>query len=124
MIENFDLNTIMDQVLIFAPMFLWAIVVLFVGLRGATWVTKMLRKSLEKSGLEVDLVSFLTSAVGILLKVLVFFSAAGIVGIETASFVAILAAVGFAIGLALQGSLGNLAAGILILFFKPYRSGD
>lgn len=124
MIENLDFKVIIDSLLAFAPKLVGAILVLFIGFRIVGWITKVIRKNLEKSSVDRDLITFLSSAANILLRVLVVFSAAGIVGIETASFVAILAAVGFAIGLALQGSLGNLAAGVLILFLKPYRSGD
>lgn len=124
MLENLDLKVMIDEVLKLAPSILGALVVLFIGLRIASWITKMVRKSLDKSGLDQDLSSVLTSAVSVLSRILVFFAAAEMVGIRTASFLALLAAVGFAIGMALQGSLGNLASGLLILFFKPYRSGD
>ena len=62
--------------------------------------------------------------VGVLLKVMLIFSVAGVVGIDTTSFVAVMAAAGFAIGMALQGSLQNFAAGVMVLIFKPYKVGD
>lgn len=74
--------------------------------------------------MEPSLSGFLRSLVGIVFKAILIISVAEMVGVETTSFVAILAAGGLAIGLALQGSLANFAGGVLILLFKPYRVGD
>ncbi|MEM9990901.1 MAG: mechanosensitive ion channel domain-containing protein, partial [Bacteroidota bacterium] len=67
---------------------------------------------------------FLGSLVSVALKVMVLLAAAGMFGIETTSFIAIFSALAFAVGLALQGSLGHFASGVLILVFKPYKVGD
>ncbi|MCB0642449.1 MAG: mechanosensitive ion channel, partial [Phaeodactylibacter sp.] len=122
--ENFDLNVLYNALLGYAPKVLGAILVIIIGFWVANRIAKMLDKNFRKANLDEDLRPFLITLITVLLKVLVFFSAAGIVGIETASFVALLAAAGFAIGMALQGTLGHFAAGVLILFFKPYRTGD
>ncbi len=110
--------------IVYVPKMATAAAVIFGGL----WAIKKLligvRASFDKAGISKDIAPVLTSLIEIGLKVVLFFFAADIVGIETASFVAMLAAAGFAIGLALQGSLGNFAAGIIILFFKPYKVGD
>lgn len=106
------------------PDLLLAILTLIVGLWIISWVSKIFRKSLEKRATDPSLVSFLTSIVSIGLKVLLFISIAGMFGVETASFVAILAALAFAIGLALQGTLGHFASGVLILMLKYYKTGD
>lgn len=74
--------------------------------------------------LDISLRTFLVSLSSIAMKVLLLISVAGMIGIQTTSFVAILGAAGLAIGLALQGTLANFAGGVLILFFKPYRVGD
>ena len=117
-------TTIQNMILEYAPSFIKAIVVLVIGF----WVIKRLvglvRKSLEAANFSADLRPFILSILDVGLKVLLIFSVAGIVGIETASFVAVLAAAGFAVGLALQGSLGNFAAGVIILVFRPYKVGD
>lgn len=117
-------DTIQSLVFNYAPPLVKAIVVLLIGF----WIIKRLvavvRKTMERANFSKDLQPFLLSLVDIGLKVLLLFSVAGIVGIETASFVAVLAAAGFAIGLALQGSLGNFAAGVIILIFRPYKVGD
>ena len=108
----------------YVPKIISAGVVLFGGLWAIKKILIGVRASFDKAGISRDIAPVLTSMVEIGLKVVLFFFSAGIVGIETASFVAMLAAAGFAIGLALQGSLGNFAAGIIILFFKPYKVGD
>ncbi len=101
-----------------------AILVLVIGLwiikRLTNWVTKLL----SKSNFSQEITSFLISLTSISLKVLLLFSIAGIAGVDMTAFIAVLAAAGFAVGLALQGSLGNFAAGIIILVFRPYRIGD
>lgn len=67
---------------------------------------------------------FLSSLLSALLRVLLLLSVAGMIGIETTSFIALIGAAGLAVGLALQGSLGNFAGGVLILFLRPFRAGD
>ncbi len=108
----------------YAPKLLLAIIVLLIGLRIVNKVSDVAGKSMKKSGLSDDIRPFLVNMINVALKLLLIFSVAGIVGIETTSFVAVLAAAGFAVGLALQGSLSNFASGVMILIFHPYRSGD
>jgi small conductance mechanosensitive channel len=79
---------------------------------------------LERRKVEPTLHGFLGSLVGIILKVLLLISVAGMVGVETTSFIAMIGAAGLAIGLALQGSLANFAGGVLILLFRPFRVGE
>ncbi len=67
---------------------------------------------------------FLSSLLSALLRVLLLLSVASMIGIETTSFIALIGAAGLAVGLALQGSLGNFAGGVLILFLRPFRAGD
>lgn len=108
----------------YLPQFGLAIFVLFAGLWLVERIAKIFEKGLAKRELEVSLRTFLISLVGILLKVLLLVTVAGMIGIQTTSFVAILGAAGLAVGLALQGSLSNFAGGVLILIFKPYKVGD
>lgn len=108
----------------YVPRILLGLVVIYIGFTVVTKGMRLLNKNLEKREIGDDLRPFLISLAKVVLKMLILVSAAGIVGIETSSFVAVIAAAGFAVGLALQGSLGNLAGGILILLFKPFRSGD
>jgi small conductance mechanosensitive channel len=113
-----------DWAVLTLPGLIVAAITLWVGL----WVIKRLNRvvtlSLEKANISKEIAPILASIANIGMKGVLFFVVAGMVGFDTASFVAMLAAAGFAIGLALQGSLGNFAAGLLIIFFKPYKVGD
>jgi len=121
---EFDLTQIWEMVLGYAPKVVGAILTLIIGFWLAGFIAGKARKGMEKRDLDASLVPFLTSMINISIKVLVLFSAAGMFGIEVTSFVAIFSALAFAVGLALQGNLSHLAAGILILFFKPFRVGQ
>ncbi len=114
----------MHMVVEYAPKLLLALVLLIVGLAVINKLSDWASKAMKKRGVSDDIRPFLASMINVLLKVLLVFSVAEIVGIKTTSFVAMLAAAGFAVGLALQGSLSNFAAGVLILIFRPYRTGD
>ncbi|MEW7279556.1 mechanosensitive ion channel domain-containing protein [Aquimarina sp. 2201CG1-2-11] len=100
------------------------IVALIIGLWIVKMVMKAIKKAFNKSNLDPTLKPFLVTLAGFLLKVLLFISIAGIVGIPTATFAALLAAVGLAIGGAFNGSLGHMAAGVMLLIFRPFKVGD
>ena len=106
------------------PGVLGAVAVLVGGFWLANRADDVLERALERSNLSPELRSFFGSMLTIVIKVFVVLTAAGMVGFETASLVAVLAAAGFAVGFALQGSLSNFAAGILILAFRPFKVGD
>ena len=108
----------------YAPRLALAIITLLIGLWIIQGLSKVLKVSMEKSKVDPTLIPFIRSLVTWILKVLLFISVASMVGIATTSFVAVLGAAGLAIGLALQGSLGNFAGGMLIMIFKPYKVGD
>ncbi len=108
----------------YLPKVALAILTLIVGLWIIKSIVRLLDRSLEKKDLEVSLRSFFVSLGSVLLKVMLVLSIASMVGVETTSFIAVLGAAGFAIGLALQGSLSNFAGGVLILLFKPFKVGD
>ncbi|MBJ2176080.1 mechanosensitive ion channel [Aureibaculum sp. A20] len=101
-----------------------AIVIWIVG----SWVIKKLMKTvaslMAKKNYDESLQKFLTNLIGWALKIILIITILGILGIPTASFAAILAAAGLAIGLALQGSLANFAGGVLLMIFKPIKIGD
>jgi small conductance mechanosensitive channel len=108
----------------FIPKMAGAIFVIIIGFWLVRRIANIAQKTLAKSSFSPEISSFLVSLINLGLKVLILLSAAGIVGFETTSIVAVLAAAGFAVGLALQGSLSNFSAGILILVFRPYKVGD
>ena len=99
-------------------------VIFLIGRKLIRLLTDLIRKGGNKAKLEKGLLSFLTSVTNIVLYVILGIIIAGVVGIPTASLVAVLASCGATIGLALQGSLQNFAGGILILFMKPFIIGD
>lgn len=101
-----------------------AIVIFVVGRFAASMVRGVVRRLLERSNVDETLVSFTGSVVYVLVMAFVIIAALGQLGVHTASFVAILGAAGLAVGLALQGSLANFAAGVLMILFKPFRVGD
>lgn len=101
-----------------------AIVVLFVGLFIVRKITQIVGRQVEKSKLDLTLKPFIMSLISNALKVLLAISVVGILGVETSSFVAVLAAGSFAVGLAFQGALSNFAGGILLLVVRPINVGD
>ena len=114
----------LDLILTYAPKALIAVVMTVAGLWLIGRFTEAADKGMRRSGIDPDLRPFLVSMLNIFLKVFLILSVANIVGIETTSVVAVLASAAFAVGLALQGTLSNFAAGVMILIFKPYRVGD
>lgn len=101
-----------------------AIVIFVVGRWVAMGVAKIIKRVMLKSKVDVTLVSFVRNLSYIALLAFVIIAALNQLGIQTASFIAVLGAAGLAIGLALQGSLGNFAAGVLMIIFKPFKVGD
>ncbi|MBK8627838.1 MAG: mechanosensitive ion channel [Saprospiraceae bacterium] len=122
-IEKYSVQAL-DWVVAALPGLLMAIGVLVVGLYVIGKLSNVLNKALNSAGFSAEIASFLVALANIGLKVLLLISVAGMVGVNTAAFVGVLAAAGLAVGLALQGSLGNFAAGIIIVTFKPYKIGD
>lgn len=106
------------------PKLLIGILLLIFGLWIIRRIVKLTGNMLERRGVDPTLRPFLVALTGVVLKVLLFIVVAGQIGIETTSFVAILGAAGLAIGLAFQGGLGNLAGGVLLLVFRPFKVGD
>jgi small conductance mechanosensitive channel len=101
-----------------------AIVILVVGRWVALGLAKFIKRLMLKSKVDETLVSFVRNLSYIALLAFVVIAALNQLGIQTASFIAVLGAAGLAIGLALQGSLGNFAAGVLMIIFKPFKVGD
>ena len=101
-----------------------AIVVFVVGRWIAKGVTKFAEKVMNKRQVDPTIVSFVANMTYIALLVFVVLAALGQLGIQTTSFIAVIGAAGLAIGLALQGSLANFAAGFLMIIFRPFKVGD
>ncbi|MCX6236516.1 MAG: mechanosensitive ion channel [Bacteroidia bacterium] len=123
-----DFKTTTDQlvsILInYAPRIVSAIVILILGFWIIKLIVRKLRSVLVKGEMDSSWAPFFASATNVILYILLILSVASIIGIQTASFVAILGAIGLAIGLALQGSFSNFAGGVMILMFKPIKLGE
>jgi len=126
--ENLNLTSLKDQIVLAVTQYggkvLLAIVVFIVGRFIIGKISKGLSSKMSSSHVDKDVQPFLLSLISVGLNIMLLLSCAGILGIQTTSFVAILGAAGLAVGLALQGSLSNFAGGVLVLIFKPYRVGD
>jgi small conductance mechanosensitive channel len=118
------LGTIGHYITVYGVKIVIAVAIFFVGKKVAKWVSQMAQTAMIKKQLDPALQHFVSSLVYYGLLVFVIIAALSQVGIQTASFVAIVGAAGLAIGLALQGSLANFAAGFLILMFRPFKIGD
>lgn len=101
-----------------------AIAILVIGRIAAKIVRGAIGKTMTRGNVDPTLVRFVTNLVYVGLMAFVIIAALGQLGIQTASFVAIIGAAGLAVGLALQGSLSNFAAGVLMIIFKPFKVGD
>jgi small conductance mechanosensitive channel len=103
---------------------IFAIAIVVIGRMAAKWVVKLLRKMMVRSDLDPILVNFAGSIANAVLLLLVFIAALNQLGVDTTSLIALLGAAGLAIGLALQGSLQNFAAGVMMTVFRPFKIGD
>lgn len=117
-------NTIAEGIGDWGLKLVGGIVALIIGLWIIKIIMKAVGKAFDRSKVDATLKPFLVTLVGFLLKFMLFISVAGIVGIDTATFAALLAGVGIAIGAAFNGSLGHLASGVMLLIFRPFKVGD
>ena len=101
-----------------------AVAILVIGRIVVGILTSLVRRLLRKSNVDETLSKFVTSLTRILLMMFLIIAAVGALGVQTTSFVAIIGAAGLAVGFALQGSLANFAAGVLLIIFRPFKVGD
>jgi small conductance mechanosensitive channel len=101
-----------------------ALIIFIIGRWVARRLAGLVEKCMTKAGTDSTLTGFLRNIVYIGLLTFVILAAIAQLGVQTTSFIAVLGAAGFAVGLALQGSLANFAAGVLIIIFRPFKSGD
>ena len=101
-----------------------AIAVFVIGRWVAKFVTAMVVRASRRANVDNTLLRFLQNVIYLMLLIAVCIASLGCLGVDTTSLSAILAAAGFAVGMALQGSLGNIASGVMLVVFKPFRVGD
>lgn len=125
---NLNINEIFEHltnaVMEFGPKLIGAVVVWIIGSIIIKSLIKVFSNILDKQNTDASLKPFLKSIISIILKVLLVISVLSMLGVEMTSFIAILAAAGLAIGMALSGTLQNFAGGVMILLFKPFKVGD
>ncbi|HJY11189.1 MAG TPA: mechanosensitive ion channel domain-containing protein [Flavobacterium sp.] len=113
-----------DVLVDYAPKLVSAFLILFVGIYAIRLINRIITKVMVQRNLDPTLTKFLSDILIWALRILLFVTFISKLGIETSSFVAILGAMGLAVGLSLQGSLSNFAGGMLIIVFKPFKVGD
>jgi small conductance mechanosensitive channel len=121
---EFSADKLIELVQVWGLKAVMAIVIFVIGRIVARVLRNSLRAGLRRGKVEETLVSFASNLTYALLMVMVIIAVLNQLGIQTTSFIAILGAAGLAVGLALQGSLANFAAGILMIIFKPFKVGD
>lgn len=124
MLSEETIQKISDFALIYGFKLIAAILIFVIGKWAAKAVSSFLEKMMEKANVEKTLATFVRNIIYVALMVFVIIAALNQLGVQTTSFVAIIGAAGLAVGLALQGSLANFAAGVLIILFKPFQVGD
>lgn len=118
------LDNLLNGLVDFSIKLLVAILIIFIGLKLVKFVMKKLKKGKGFNKLEKSTQTFIFSILNIVLKGLVFLIAITELGISTSSIIAVLGSAGLALGLALQGGLSNIAGGVMIMIFKPFKVGD
>ncbi|MEE9374412.1 MAG: mechanosensitive ion channel family protein [Saprospiraceae bacterium] len=125
---NTDITSLYSQVtqmaIEYAPSVAKAIIALIIGLWVIGKLSKLLSAGLLKTGMDVTLSKFLSSMGGIAMKVMLFLSVAGMFGVNVTSFIAILSALMIGVGMAMNGTIGHAASGIMLMIFKPFKVGD
>jgi len=123
--QNIDFNAFISNSLIpFGLRLLTALAIFIIGKWVVKQMVRLIKKILLRSDLDETLVSFAGSMLNFILLLVVIIAALDQLGVDTTSLVALIGAAGLAIGLALQGSLQNFAAGVMLIFFRPFTRGD
>ena len=122
--EYLSPEKITDLIENYALPFVWAVIIYIVGRIAAQVFSGVVAKMMSKAKVDETLVKFCRSLTYIAIMVFVIMAALEKIGVKTTSFAAIIAAAGLAIGLSLQGTLGNFAAGVMLMLFRPFKVGD
>ena len=120
----YNLGWLKDKVIEYGIALITAVAIIVIGFWLVKRIKKIMAKFFIKKDFDPSLETFLMSLTSIALRILVIITALSQLGIEMTSFVALLGEAGIAIGMAFSGTLSNLAGGVMILFFKPYKVGD
>jgi small conductance mechanosensitive channel len=118
------LDSGVDLMMLYGPKIIAAIAIFYIGKLFAKWLKSIVTKVMTKGKVDPLIIGFSSSIAYMAMMAFVVMATLGQIGIQTTSFIAILGAAGLAIGLALQGSLANFAAGFLLIIFRPFKEGD
>lgn len=118
------LNSLISQGALLGWTLFKAFLVFIVGRLLINLVNKLIKRLLFKRDIDPSVKTFVGSLVNVVLTILLIISVVGALGVQTASFAALLASAGVAVGMALSGNLANFAGGLIILLFKPFKVGD
>lgn len=121
---NETIQKITTMAIEYAPKVLMGVLTLIIGFWVIGNLVKLLSKALERGGMDISLRKFLGSIASALMKVMLLLSVAGMFGVNTTSFIAIFSALMVGVGMALNGSIGHLASGVMLMIFKPFKVGD
>lgn len=125
MLENIDIQALLNTYVIpWGINIAFAILIFFVGRLVAKIVVGVVRRILNKAKMDAILVNFVCSIINTALLLFIIIAALDQLGVDTTSLIALLGAAGLAVGLALQGSLQNFASGVMLIVFRPFKSGD
>ena len=123
-ISSFQFERVGEYIAAYGFKILTAIAIFFIGRYAIKMLTRLTRKAMQKARMDAILVDFLGNIIYGLSLAFVIIAALSQLGIQTTSLVAIIGAAGLAVGLALQSSLGNLASGVMMIVFRPFKKGD
>lgn len=127
-VQNVNLEQVIQQIITFCvdagKSILLAAVIFIAGRFLISVINRLVAQMMERRKIDATIQSFLRSFINILLTILLMISVVSALGVNTTSFAALLASAGVAVGMALSGNLQNLAGGLIILLFKPYKVGD
>lgn len=118
------MNKAIEFVVEYGPKVIGAILIYLIGMWIVKKITRVIKNIMNKKHYDESLQKFLVNLISWTLKCFLIIMVISTLGVETTSLAALIAAAGLAIGLALQGSLGNFAGGVLLIIFKPYKIGD
>ncbi len=113
-----------EIVIAYSTNIFFALLIFFIGKKLASIITNTIIRIMSKSSFDKTIQTFLSNAIYSILLVIVTLASLNKLGIETTSFVAILGAIGLAIGLAFKDALSNISAGVMIIIFKPLKVGE
>lgn len=119
-----EVSNYIEPIIEYGPKVLGVLLALFFAWVIASWTERGVRSALEKRNFDATLTRFFAKLGRYLILIGAVLGCLGVFGIQTASFAAVLAAAAFAVGMAFQGTLGNFAAGIMLLAFRPFKVGD